>query len=141
MNAKPTRMLFAAAALSAFAAVLAGTANARLPEGAGVPAQIYAASTSPVTSQQQSQQTSVREKLGEIGAWAVPSSSLQKPQLLQRTSVHEKLGEIGAWAVRSSSPQEPQLLQRTSVQEKLGEIGAWASLDPAIKGAIMARSK
>ena len=87
------------------------------------------------------QQTSVREKLGEIGAWAVPSSSLQKPQLLQQTSVREKLGEIGAWAVPSSSLQKPQLLQQTSVREKLGEIGAWASLDPAIKSAIMARPK
>jgi hypothetical protein len=111
MNERATRMLFAAAALSAFAAVLAGTANAHVPEGAGVPAEIYAAATSPVTSQQQSQQTSVVEKLGEIGAWAVPSTSHQKPQLLQRTSV----------------------------VEKLGEIGAWAALDPAIKGAIRAR--
>lgn len=111
MNERATRMLFAAA-LSAFAAVLAGTANAYVPEGGGVPAEIYAASTSPVTIQQQSHQTSVREKLGEVGAWAVPSISRQKPQLLQK-----------------------------SVRAKLGEIGTWASLDPAIKSAIVARSK
>ena len=113
MNERATRMLFAAAALSAFAAVLAGTANAYVPEGTGVPAEVYAASTFRVTDQQQSQQASVQEKLGEIGAWAVPSGSLQKPQLLQGTSV----------------------------REKLGEVGAWASLDPAIKAAIMARSR
>jgi hypothetical protein len=125
MNERATRMLFAAAALSALAAVLASTANAYVPEGAGVPAEIYAASTTPVTSQQQSQQTSVGEKLGEIGAWAVPSSSLQKPQLLQQTSVDERLGEIGAW-FPSVSLQKPQLLPQTSVRERLGEIGAWA---------------
>jgi hypothetical protein len=42
-----------------------------------------------------------REKLGEIGAWAVPSTTKEKPLVSnsQQTSVHERLGEIGAWAV------------------------------------------
>ena len=157
MNARALRMLFGAVALSAIAAVLAGGANARPAEGAGVPAEIYSASTSPVVNEHQTpqsgtflvdpeiysaftsptvlseqrdaqtellQQTSVRERLGEIGAWAVPSL-LQKPQLLQQTSVRERLGEIGAWAVPSLL-QKPQLLQQTSVRERLGEIGAWA---------------
>jgi hypothetical protein len=101
MNEMATRLLFAAAALSAFAAVLASAANAYVPEGAGVPAEIYAAPTTPVTSQQHSQQKSFGERLGEIGAWAAPSISHQKPQLLQRTSVGERLGEIGAWAAPS----------------------------------------
>ena len=35
MNAKPTRMLFAAVALSALGAVLASSAQARIPEGNG----------------------------------------------------------------------------------------------------------
>lgn len=35
MNTKPTRMLFAAVALSALAAVLSGSAQARIPEGNG----------------------------------------------------------------------------------------------------------
>jgi hypothetical protein len=119
MNTKPTRMLYTAVALSALAAALASSAYA-IPGGNGtkppsrtvvkehqspqgsrtffVDPEIHAASTS-VTSRQQSQQSSVDEKLGEIGAWAVPSTSHQKPQLLQQTSVDEKLGEIGAWAV------------------------------------------
>jgi len=54
-------------------------------------------------------QALVREKLGEIGAWAVPSSSAQtgvvKPVSgqSQQALVREKLGEIGAWAVPASS--------------------------------------
>ena len=99
MNERPTRLLVAAAALSAFAAMLTSTATAYVPEGATVPVAIYAASTSPVTSTQQ---------LGEIGAWAVPSVSRHNPQLLRHTSVGEKLAEIGAWAVPSVSQQEPQ---------------------------------
>lgn len=71
MNERATRLLVAAAALSAFAAMLTSTATAYVPEGATVPVAIYAASTSPVTSTQQ---------LGEIGAWAVPSVSQQEPQ-------------------------------------------------------------
>jgi hypothetical protein len=102
MNEKATPMLWAAAALSVFAAVLASTANAYVPEGAGVPAEAYAPSM-PV-SEQQTPQTSVREKLGELGAWAVPSTSQQQP-LSQQTSVREKLGELGAWAVPSISHQ------------------------------------
>jgi hypothetical protein len=96
-------MLLAAAALSAFAAVLASTANAYVPEGTGASANVYAASTTPVTSRQKSQQTSVAERLGEIGAWAVPSVSRRTPEPLQRTSLREKLGEVGAWAVPSTA--------------------------------------
>lgn len=94
MNERATRMLFAVAALSAFAAVLAGTANAYVPEGAVVPAEIYSASTASVMSQQ----TSVGETLDEFGPWVVPSIKPHKPQLLQRTSVRQKLGGIGARA-------------------------------------------
>jgi hypothetical protein len=49
---------------------------------------------------QNSQQAIIREKLGEIGAWAVPSNST--PSTQQRI-IREKLGEIGAWAVPSTS--------------------------------------
>jgi hypothetical protein len=102
MNERTTRMLLAAAALSAFAAVLASTANAYVPEGTGASANVYAASTSAVTTQQKSE-SSVGERLGEIGAWAVPSISRRTPQPLQRTSLREKLGEVGAWAVPSTA--------------------------------------
>jgi hypothetical protein len=129
MNAKPTRMLFAAVALSALAAVLASSAQARIPEGNGT----QPPSTTVVDQQQASQGTELLE----------PRLARHRSGTLfvQQTSVREKLGEIGAWAVPSSSLQKPQLLQQTSVREKLGEIGAWAVLDPAIKGAIRARSK
>ena len=57
MNARALRMLFGAVALSAIAAVLAGGANARPAEGAGVPAEIYSASTSPVVNEHQTPQS------------------------------------------------------------------------------------
>ena len=49
---------------------------------------------------QKSQQAIIREKLGEIGAWAVPSTSTTSTQ---QPIIREKLGEIGAWAVPSTS--------------------------------------
>jgi type II secretory pathway pseudopilin PulG len=49
---------------------------------------------------QKSQQAIIREKLGEIGAWAVTSTSTTSTQ---QPIIREKLGEIGAWAVPSTS--------------------------------------
>jgi len=49
---------------------------------------------------QKSQQAIIREKLGEIGAWAVPSTPTTSTQ---QPIIREKLGEIGAWAVPSTS--------------------------------------
>ncbi|HSC49436.1 MAG TPA: hypothetical protein VLD16_04155 [Gaiellaceae bacterium] len=49
----------------------------------------------------QSSQTIVRQKLGEIGAWAVPSRQRLAP------STNQKLEEIGAWAVPSKSVSTP----------------------------------
>ena len=69
---------------------------------------------------QKSQQAIIREKLGEIGAWAVPSTSTTSTQ---QPIIHEKLGEIGAWAVPSASTTSTQ---QPIIHEKLGEIGAWA---------------
>jgi hypothetical protein len=92
----------------------------------------------PVANAGQSQQAIIREKLGEIGAWAVPSPTQNavssKPQTgqSQQAIIREKLGEIGAWAVPSptqnavsSKPQTGQS-QQAIIREKLGEIGAWA---------------
>ena len=75
---------------------------------------------------QKSQQAIIREKLGEIGAWAVPSTSTDLHAAA--AIIREKLGEIGAWAVPSTSTQTevvPQS-QQAIIREKLGEIGAWA---------------
>ena len=49
---------------------------------------------------QKSQHAIIREKLGEIGGWAVPSTSTTSTQ---QPIIREKLGEIGAWAVPSTS--------------------------------------
>ena len=40
----------------------------------------------------------IREKLGEIGAWAVPSPKTSRPS---PAIIRQKLEEIGAWAVPS----------------------------------------
>ena len=53
---------------------------------------------------QQSQRALIREKLGEIGLWAVPSSKVASKPLSgpsQQALIREKLGEIGLWAVPS----------------------------------------
>jgi hypothetical protein len=138
MNGRATRMLFAVAALSVFAAVLAGTTNAYVPEGVVpasglVPAEIYSASTATVTSQQ--------EYVVPAEIYSASTASVTSQQQSQQTSVGEKLDELGPWVVPSIKPHKPQLLQRRSVRQKLGKIGAWAGLDPAINAAIKARSK
>jgi hypothetical protein len=112
MNTKPTRMLLTAVALSALAAVLASSAQARIPEGNG---------TKP-PSQTVVHEDALAELLASPAYERVPVGNGTKPP-------------PGA-VVRAQ-----QLSQQASVREKLEEIGAWASLDPAIKGAIMARSK
>ena len=130
MNGNATRMLFAAVGLSAFAAMLASTANARIPEGdvvkavtaqspqlqqaaestAGVPAEIYAASLSPtVVSEQEA-------------PWVVVA------------------GVDPAIYAASTSPvmseqQTPQANGTFGVDPEI-----YATLDPAIKAAIQARS-
>jgi hypothetical protein len=77
----------------------------------------------PVAAAGQSQHAS---KLGEIGAWAVPSTSIvvskPLPAPAQQALVRGKLGEIGLWAVPSRSTRPSQ----QTIRGKLGEIGAWA---------------
>jgi hypothetical protein len=75
-----------------------------------------------------SEQPMILGKLGEIGAWAVPSNSTRgsKPSSLsQQAMIRTKLGEIGAWAVPSSS-KPASSSQQAMIRTKLGEIGAWA---------------
>ncbi|HEX3267535.1 MAG TPA: hypothetical protein VHQ98_06110 [Gaiellaceae bacterium] len=90
----------------------------------------------PVATAGQSQQGTIRETLGEIGAWAVPSptqltSSKPVTGQSQQAIIRVKLGEIGAWAVpsptqiTSSKPVTGQS-QQAIIREKLAEIGAWA---------------
>jgi hypothetical protein len=56
----------------------------------------------------------VSDKLGEIGAWAVPTS----PKQTVPTRVDQQLEEIGAWAVPSKQNAETPL-----VSEKLSGLG------------------
>ena len=74
---------------------------------------------------QYSQQAIVRNKLGEIGAWAVPSTEPKNTtplaglgQYSQQAIVRNKLGEIGAWAVPSTEPKNTTPL----VSEKLAGL-------------------
>ena len=53
---------------------------------------------------QTAQQALIRERLGEIGLWALPSTSTVRSKPLSRPSqalIRERLGEIGLWAVPS----------------------------------------
>ena len=122
MNARALRMLFGAVALSAMAAVLAGGANARPAEGAGVPAEIYSASTSPVVDEHQTPQSGTFLVDPEIYSASTSPTVLSEQhdaqtELLQQTSVREKLGEIGAWAVPSLSQQTPLATNPTVVPD------------------------
>jgi hypothetical protein len=98
----------------------------------------------PVATAGQSQQATIRERLGEIGAWAVPSTSAQtevsRPLAgqSQQAIIRERLGEIGlksrgrwpASRIRESLG-EIGLSSRgrwpaSRIRETFGEIGAWA---------------
>jgi hypothetical protein len=120
-------------------AAFTGTATARQVQDSGawaVPASTQTGVVSrPLAGQ--SQQAIIREKLGEIGAWAVPSNSTQTPSNSTQTEIvpksqqaiiRDKLGEIGAWAVPSNSTQTEIVprSQQAIIRDKLGEIGAWA---------------
>jgi len=53
---------------------------------------------------QTAQQALIRERLGEIGLWALPSTSTVRSKPLSRPSqalIRERLGEIGLWALPS----------------------------------------
>jgi hypothetical protein len=119
MNERATRMLFAAAALSAFAAVLASTANAYAPEGAGVPAEIYAASASPVASEQQTPQTSGTFFV-DPEIYAASTSPVASEQQTPQTS-----GTFFVDPEIYAASTSPVASQQQSVREKLGETGAW----------------
>jgi hypothetical protein len=105
----------------------------RLPAISGA-AMLALALAAPSAVAGPSAQSRVREQLGEIGAWAVPSTSKQQPLVgeSRQTIVREKLGEIGAWAVPSTSKESPLRSEKldglnlSAPTTRLGEIGAWA---------------
>jgi hypothetical protein len=130
MNEKATRMLFAAAALSAFAAVLASSANARQPEGAVVPAEIYSASTSPVTTQEQTPETSGTFFVpAEIySASTTPPTVLIKQQAQQTNVALDPAIKSAVAAATAKQRRAKHQATTTSVDVRLGEIGAWFPL-------------
>ena len=105
MNAKPTRTLFVAVAISALAALLASSAQARIPEGNGtrppsrtvvdeqqavtatavVSAELYAAMTSPVVEQRLARYRS-RTFFVDPGFYAAMTSSVVEQRLARHRS-------------------------------------------------------
>jgi hypothetical protein len=62
----------------------------------------------PLATGGQSQQSVIQDRLGEIGAWAVPATPNSTPnrsptERSQQAYLLDRLGEIGAWAVPSTS--------------------------------------
>ena len=116
----------------------------RLLLGAGVVVLAVANGPAPAVADPAGQNR-VREQLGEIGAWAVPSTSTRKPlaSKSRRAIVREKLGEIGAWAVPSTSTRKPLASDSRSaiVREKLGEIGAWAVPSTSSKSRLVSEKR
>jgi hypothetical protein len=83
----------------------------------------------PVATAGQSQQAVIRQKLQEIGAWAVPSTAqvdVTKPVRSQQAITREKLEEIGAWAV----PSPTQEVSKPLVSEKLAGLELTAPATP-----------
>jgi predicted Fe-S protein YdhL (DUF1289 family) len=127
-------------------AAFTGAATARQVQDSGawaVPASTQTGVVSkPLAGK--SQQAIIREKLGEIGAWAVPSNSTQTEIVpkSQQAIIREKLGEIGAWAVPSNSTQTEIVpkSQQAIIREKLGEIGAWAVPSNSTQTEIVPKS-
>ena len=85
----------------------------------------------PVANAGQSQQAIIREKLGEIGAWAVPSptqstvSSKPVSGQSQQTIIRGKLGEIGADALdRSRQRRDGNIGESLRTQEIVGVLVA-----------------
>jgi hypothetical protein len=93
---------------------------------------------------QQPQQALIREKLEEIGAWAVPSTSGQKPPVRysRQALIRQKLEEIGAWAVPSTSGQKPPVRysRQALIRQKLEEVGAWAVPSTSTPPTVVASS-
>ena len=82
----------------------------------------------PVAAARLSHQDLVNQRLGEVGAWAMPTAKSGEPLLTsKRGLIRERLGEVGAWAVPATEQGEPSLAgRRALVRQRLEEIGAWA---------------
>jgi hypothetical protein len=88
---------------------------------------------------QKSQQPIIREKLGEIGAWAVPSTSTASTQ---QTIIREKLGEIGAWAVpATTSTPAPVVSSDDGFDWKNTGIGAAFVLGAMLLGLMSSATR
>ena len=91
-------------------------------------------------------ENSVREQLGEIGAWAAPSKEKPPVGTSQQTILREKLGEIGAWALPSTSKESPLRSEKldglnlsaptTSIARRKGDGFEWG--DAAIGAGLAA---
>jgi hypothetical protein len=124
MNAKPTLMLFGAVALSALAAVLASSAQARITEGNGT----QPPSNTVVNQKQAPQVTSVVDA-------AMTSSPVVEPRLARQRS-GTFFVDPGFYAAMTSPTVVGQRLDRHGSRSLSIDAEICANLDPAIRLAI-----
>ena len=138
MNAKPTPILFVAVALSALAAVLAGSAQARIPEGNG---------TQPPSKTVVNKQQSLQELLASFAQARIPEGNGTQPpsktvateqqtQLVTGTFFFSFTPDPAIYVVYGAliSPTERQARQGSGTFTVDPKI--CANLDPAIRVAI-----
>ena len=138
MNAKPTPMLFTAVALSALAAVLASSAQARIPEGNGT----QPPSKTVVNKQQSLQEllaSSAQARIPEGNGTQPPSKTVateQQAQLATRTFFFSFTPDPAIYVVYGAliSPTERQARQGSGTFTVDPKI--CANLDPAIRVAV-----
>jgi hypothetical protein len=136
MNAKATRMLFAAVALSALAAMLASSALARIPEGNG---------TRPPVKGVVKQQTGLSAILAALASSAQSSvpegNGTQPPSTVTYEGLTPQASgtffvDPGLYAALTSSTIVEQRLARHRARTSSIDAVTCAALDPAIRAAI-----
>jgi len=136
MNAKPSPILFVAVALSALAAALAGSAQARIPEGNG---------TQPPSKTVVNKQQSLQELLASLAQARIPEGNgTQPPSMTVATEPQAQLTgtffsftpDPAIYVVYGAliSPTERQARQGSGTFTVDPKI--CANLDPAIRVAI-----
>lgn len=136
MNAKATRMLFVAMALSALAALLASSAQARIPEGNG---------TRPPSGTVVHDTALAAMLAGSAQARTSKGNGTQAPS---RTVVYKQQPPLGSEFFIDPAMIRAVLTPPTVVSERQAPQASatlfvdpvYASLDPAIRSAILARS-
>ena len=137
MNAKPTPILFVAVALSALAAVLAGSAQARIPEGNG---------TQPPSKTVVNKQQSLQELLASFAQARIPEGNGTQPPSTTVATEQQTQPVTGTFFSFTPDPAiyvvYGALISPTERQARQGsgtftvDPKICANLDPAIRVAI-----